>query len=371
MHVFVVPADGGSPRALTSGTWSVGGGNELRASATIEWTPDGRSILFEGLRDTDAERKVSDVADLRGRRRHRRDSRRGRRPGRMGPPGGVARRTRDRVHRLPRSRKTHTVSDLYVMPHRGGAMKKISGDLDRDPQHPALGGRRERRLLRRAGSRLAERVLRRYRRRRAEAGITRHADPDARLRVEGSRRRRHRHRLPASAGRRQIQPEGRGGDHEADRRERRPARGQAARHAEEIWYTSTNNAKVHGWIVKPPAFDPSKKYPLILEIHGGPFSMYTVGFNYMWQNFAANDFVVLYTNPRGSTGTAARSRTASTTTIRTGLRRPDGGRRHRRRQGLRRSDADVRLGLQRRRRAFELGHRPHQPLRGRRPCAAR
>ena len=55
-------------------------------------------------------------------------------------------------------------------------------------------------------------------------------------------------------------------------------------------------------MVKPPDFDASKKYPLILEIHGGPFSMYNVGFNYMFQNFAANDFVVLYVNPRGSTG---------------------------------------------------------------------
>ena len=71
---------------------------------------------------------------------------------------------------------------------------------------------------------------------------------------------------------------------------------------EELTYTSTGNAKVQGWMVKPPDFDPAKKYPLILEIHGGPFSMYNVGFNYMWQNFAANDFVVLYVNPRGSTG---------------------------------------------------------------------
>src|SRR5262249_38412024 len=78
--------------------------------------------------------------------------------------------------------------------------------------------------------------------------------------------------------------------------------GKQLAHTEEIWYTSSNNAKIQGWIVKPPSFDPSRKYPLILEIHGGPFSMYTVAFNYMWQNFAANDFVVLYTNPRGSTG---------------------------------------------------------------------
>ncbi len=71
---------------------------------------------------------------------------------------------------------------------------------------------------------------------------------------------------------------------------------------EEIWYNSSGGARVHGWIVKPPNFDPSKKYPLAMEIHGGPHGMYNVGFNYMFQNFAANGMVVLYTNPRGSTG---------------------------------------------------------------------
>jgi dipeptidyl aminopeptidase/acylaminoacyl peptidase len=59
---------------------------------------------------------------------------------------------------------------------------------------------------------------------------------------------------------------------------------------------------VDGWVVKPPSFDPSKKYPLIMEIHGGPHAMYNVGFSPMFQNFAANGFLVLYANPRGSTG---------------------------------------------------------------------
>ncbi|HTD61181.1 MAG TPA: prolyl oligopeptidase family serine peptidase, partial [Gemmatimonadaceae bacterium] len=71
---------------------------------------------------------------------------------------------------------------------------------------------------------------------------------------------------------------------------------------EEINYVSSGGAKIQGWVVKPPGFDPSKKYPLIMEIHGGPHGMYNVAFNYMFQNFAANDFVVIYVNPRGSTG---------------------------------------------------------------------
>ena len=71
---------------------------------------------------------------------------------------------------------------------------------------------------------------------------------------------------------------------------------------EEIWYESAPGVKVQGWIVKPPFFTPDRKWPLIFEIHGGPHAMYNVAFNPMYQNFAANGFVVLYTNPRGSTG---------------------------------------------------------------------
>jgi dipeptidyl aminopeptidase/acylaminoacyl peptidase len=71
---------------------------------------------------------------------------------------------------------------------------------------------------------------------------------------------------------------------------------------EEIWYKSVDDFDIQGWIVRPPSFDPAKKYPLILTIHGGPHAMYNVGFNFAWQNFAAKDYVVLYTNPRGSSG---------------------------------------------------------------------
>jgi dipeptidyl aminopeptidase/acylaminoacyl peptidase len=71
---------------------------------------------------------------------------------------------------------------------------------------------------------------------------------------------------------------------------------------EEIWYTSADGLKIQGWFITPPDFDPTKKYPMQLHIHGGPHSMYGVGFNFGWQEQAANGYVVLYTNPRGSTG---------------------------------------------------------------------
>lgn len=69
-----------------------------------------------------------------------------------------------------------------------------------------------------------------------------------------------------------------------------------------FWYRSLGGLKIQGWIVKPPDFDPSKKYPLILHIHGGPQAMYNVSFNFSYQEWAAHDYVVVYTNPRGSTG---------------------------------------------------------------------
>ncbi|HMV86097.1 MAG TPA: S9 family peptidase [Blastocatellia bacterium] len=72
-------------------------------------------------------------------------------------------------------------------------------------------------------------------------------------------------------------------------------------HPEEIWYTSFDGRKIQGWIQKPPNFDPSKKYPFILEIHGGPHSAYGFIFTHEFQWMAAKGYVVLYTNPRGST----------------------------------------------------------------------
>src|SRR3989440_11904245 len=73
-------------------------------------------------------------------------------------------------------------------------------------------------------------------------------------------------------------------------------------HVEEISFESSkDNRKIHGWIVHPPDFDPSKKYPLVLEIHGGPFADYGDRFDLEKQVLASRGYVVLYTNPRGST----------------------------------------------------------------------
>jgi dipeptidyl aminopeptidase/acylaminoacyl peptidase len=70
---------------------------------------------------------------------------------------------------------------------------------------------------------------------------------------------------------------------------------------EEIWYKSFDGKNIQGWILKPPDFDASKKYALILEIHGGPHAAYGNAYTHEFQWMAAKGYVVLFTNPRGST----------------------------------------------------------------------
>jgi dipeptidyl aminopeptidase/acylaminoacyl peptidase len=71
---------------------------------------------------------------------------------------------------------------------------------------------------------------------------------------------------------------------------------------EEIQFKSADGTAVEGWIVKPPDFDPAKKYPLIVRIHGGPVDQYTDSFSFEHQYLASLGYVVLHTNPRGSSG---------------------------------------------------------------------
>ncbi len=78
--------------------------------------------------------------------------------------------------------------------------------------------------------------------------------------------------------------------------------GVALGEQEEIWFEAPDGMRVQGWVITPPDFDPAQRYPLMLQIHGGPHAMYDVGFSYSYQNYAANGYVVLRVNPRGSTG---------------------------------------------------------------------
>ncbi len=73
---------------------------------------------------------------------------------------------------------------------------------------------------------------------------------------------------------------------------------------EPFWFTAADKTKLQGFVIRPPAFDPAKKYPLKFLIHGGPQGAWGDAWSYRWnaELFAANGYVVVMINPRGSTG---------------------------------------------------------------------
>lgn len=74
------------------------------------------------------------------------------------------------------------------------------------------------------------------------------------------------------------------------------------RPAEEQWIPSPSGRSIHTFIVKPHNFDPSRKYPLILNIHGGPQQQWTDGYRGDWQVYPGSGYIVAFPNPHGSTG---------------------------------------------------------------------
>lgn len=77
---------------------------------------------------------------------------------------------------------------------------------------------------------------------------------------------------------------------------------RAVAEPERIEFMGADGWKIEGWILKPPFFQETEKYPLVLEIHGGPHAVYGNCYHHEFQCLAANGYVVLYTNPRGSHG---------------------------------------------------------------------
>jgi dipeptidyl aminopeptidase/acylaminoacyl peptidase len=71
---------------------------------------------------------------------------------------------------------------------------------------------------------------------------------------------------------------------------------------EEVWYKGADGNQLQGWIMFPPNFDANKKYPSILEIHGGPWTQYGKFMMHEFNYFASNGYVVFFTNPRGGRG---------------------------------------------------------------------
>jgi dipeptidyl aminopeptidase/acylaminoacyl peptidase len=80
------------------------------------------------------------------------------------------------------------------------------------------------------------------------------------------------------------------------------AEGRELMEPERFTAVSEDGSEVDAWIIRPPGFEAGKRYPTLLSIHGGPFSQYTTGFFDEFQVCSAAGYVVLYANPRGSSG---------------------------------------------------------------------
>ena len=305
-HLFVVPADGGTPRQITKGDWSIGARFDgLEGAVGWDWSPDGRTIVADGLADStwDLNYRMShinaiDVASGTMRRLNKQNgdwslpviSPDGRRIAFRGDTGLT---------------QSYQASELYVMNIDGSDARKLSGDVERDvtriewatdgsgvyftvDEHgnahlyfAPLSGRPRR--LTSGDEMLTGFAL-------SRSGVA------AAVRAS--------YQSPPDVVRLTLPRDSRGSATLTPLtrvNEDLLARVKLGA-VERIRYASSGGTQVDGWIVKPPAFDSTQRYPLLMEIHGGPHSMYTTAFNYSFQNFAANGYVVLYTNPRGSSG---------------------------------------------------------------------
>lgn len=292
-HLFVVPAEGGTARQLTSGDWNHSG---------VEWSLDGSEIYFTSHRSDDWDRpdnwqesEIYAVNVASGAVRQL-TSRRGPDGNPVPSPDGrlIAYIAGDEHHDTYRNQR------IYVMNRDGSDQRLISGDYDRQsgglmwaPDGGGLYFSVSREGYRSLHFVSLEGGVRQLTEGRRLLGMSSFAmDGTAVGTISSAHEPGDLYRFSLS----DPNDVTRLTEVNAD-----VLHGVTLGEVEEIWYDS-DPFKVHGWVVKPPDFDPTREYPLMLAIHGGPHGMYNGGFNFAFQEHAANDYVVLYTNPRGSTG---------------------------------------------------------------------
>ncbi len=292
-HVFVVPAEGGTPRQLTDGDWNHNG---------VAWSPDGTEIYFTSNRAEDwarpdnwQESEIYAVVVATGDIRQL-TNRRGPDGGPVpSPDGTLIAYTAGDEHN-----DTYRNQHIFVMNRDGSGSRMISGEYDRQSggMQWAPNGNGLYFNVSREGYRNLHFVS-------LDGGVTQLTEGNRLLTLSsfsddgtavGTIASAHEPGDLYTFSLRDPNSVTRLTEVNTD-----VLHGVTLGEVEEIWYGS-DQFRVQGWIVKPPEFDASRKYPLMLAIHGGPHGMYNGGFNFAFQEHAANDYVILYTNPRGSTG---------------------------------------------------------------------
>jgi dipeptidyl aminopeptidase/acylaminoacyl peptidase len=303
MHLFVVPAQSGTARQLTEGEWNVGSRFDgLYFGAGLSWMPDGASIVFDGLKDSDgdyvyrkshiysidvASKEIQQLTTV---------------PGNWSEPAVSNDGNRIAYLGYEETDVTYEMPRIHVMDGDGSNARLVAADFDL-PATNLMWASNNRGFYFTA----------------QDEGYINVFFLNLNGEVRSVTRSRHAISLQSvnrttstGVGVRSTfqQPgdvysfllNGRGALEKLTSVNSDLLTDKVLGSHEEIWYEASDGNRAHGWIVKPPNFDPNKKYPLLMEIHGGPFGMYVGRFNFQYQVFASNGFVVLYTNPRGSTG---------------------------------------------------------------------
>jgi len=302
VHLFLVPAEGGTPRALTSGDWSVGARFDgLAGAVDWDWSKDGKTIVVAGLDAPDADLRYRDsdilAIDVATGSRRKLNAEGGDWSEPVISPDGK----RVAFTGYPATKASYHAAELYVVGLDGSGMRKISGGLDRDASdlHWSADAQGVYFVAGDQGtSNVSLATL---------DGVVKPVTTGTHMLSLGGVSRdgvgvgvRSSFRQPPDVVRFPVTHPG--PIVQLTRVNDDLLQGVTLGEVEELGYGSSGGTRVQGWVVKPPSFDAKKRYPLIMEIHGGPHGMYNVGFNYMFQNFAASGYLVLYTNPRGSTG---------------------------------------------------------------------
>lgn len=298
-HVFVVPSTGGAPREISTGDYDYG---------APAWTPDGQWILTASHRVPDADYDLEGpeiyAISVRDGEVRQLTHRKGPDDNPVPSPDGK----KIAYTGYDFKRQSYTVTHLYVMDADGGNPRQLAAALDRDVHTPVWSADSSEIYFAAEDHGMSHlyRVKLDGKYDQLTSGKVRFASAYAtgdaftvsdqgQIAIVGSS-----YILPADIvtfnahGSPQLTRLTKAND--SLLMDRNPSE------VEEFTYDSFDGRPIQAWIVKPPDFDASKKYPLILEIHGGPHAMYGVEFAHEFQVQAARGFVVLYTNPRGSTG---------------------------------------------------------------------